>query len=224
MLPILIESIILASAGLISVGSITIIILLLMSEHGLRNGLGYMLGYTGGYILIGITITLIGYTIAENNADANEPSKFMPAMFVILGLLLLVIAQRNWRKPPSPQKENPRLLTLVDKITPLKAFLFGAAITVINFKNLALFLTAVSVPLLSDLPLPQKIIIIICDALVFCTSVIVPVLVYILLPKRADAFLSWIKHTLETKSRPISIWIPLIFGILFLLRGATGLL
>ena len=224
MLPILIESIILASAGLISVGSITIIILLLMSEQGLRNGLGYMLGYTGGYILIGVAVTMIGYTIAENNAGSNETGKFMPSMFVILGLLLLFITQRNWRKPPTPNKENPRLLTLVDKITPLKAFLLGAAVTVINFKNLALFLTAVSVPLLSDLPLSQKIIIVIFDALVFCTSVIVPVLVYIMLPKRADAFLSWIKQTLETKSRPISIWIPLIFGILFLLRGATGLL
>lgn len=186
MLPVLIQSLVLASAGLFSVGSITIIILLLMSEHGLHNGLAYMLGYMGGYMLIGVSVILVGYRVAENR--------------------------------------NPRLLALIDKITPLKAFALGAVITVINFKNLALFLTAVSIPLLSDLSLPQKLIVVILDALVFCTAVIVPVLVYILFPKKADHFLNWIKRALETHSRPIGIWVPLLFGLLFIIRGITGLL
>jgi len=222
MFPTLIQSLVLASAGMLSVGSITIIILLLMSEHGLRNGLAYMLGYVGGYMVIGVTVIFVGYRVAENSS--GELGNFMPILFVVLGCLLLFLAQRNWRKPPSDNSENPRLLTLIDKITPPKAFALGAAITVINFKNLALFLTAVSIPLLSDLPLPQKLIIVLLDALVFCAAVIVPVLVYILFPKRSDQFLNWIKRTLETHSRQIGIWLPLVFGILFLIRGIRGLL
>lgn len=222
MLPVLLQSLVLASAGLLSMGSITIIILLLMSEKGLRNGIGYMLGYTGGYMLIGVSVILVGYTVTENGS--GESGSFMPILFVVLGLLLLFLTQRNWRKPPSTNSESPRLLTIVDKITPLKAFALGAVITVINFKNLALFLTAVSIPLLSNLPLPSKIIIVLLDALVFCTAVIVPVLVYIFLPKRAGQFLNWIKHAIETHSRAIGIWLPFIFGLLFLIRGITGLL
>ncbi len=222
MLPALIQSLVLASAGLLSVGSITIIILLLMSDQGLRNGLGYMLGYTGGYMLIGISIILVGYTVTENGS--RESGSFMPILFVGLGLLLLFLTQRNLRKPPSANNENPRLLTLIDKLTPPKAFALGAVITVINFKNLALFLTAVSLPLLSDLPLLSKTIIVLFDALVFCTSVIVPVLVYILFPKRANQFLNWIKHAIETHSHAIGIWLPFIFGLLFLIRGISGLL
>ncbi len=221
MLPILIQSLVLASAGLLSVGSITIIILLLMSEHGLHNGMAYMLGYVGGYILIGVSVILVGYRVAENRS--GESGRIVPIMLIVLGLLLLFLTLRNWRKAPSTNNENPRLLMIIDRITPLKAFALGAVITVINFKNLALFSTAVSIPLLSDLPLPSKIIIVILDALVFCTAVIVPVLIYILFPKRADKFLHWIKQTLETHSRPIGIWVPFIFGLLFLIRGITGL-
>jgi len=112
----------------------------------------------------------------------------------------------------------------MDKITPSKAFAFGALVTIVNFKNLALYFSAVSISLVSDLPLPSKIIIVLLDALVFCTFIIVPVLIYFLFPKRADQLLNWIKQSLETHSRPIGIWVPLVFGLIFLIRGITGLL
>ena len=222
MLTVLIQSLILATGGLLSVGSITIVILLLLSDHGLRNGLAYMLGYVGGYMLIGVSVTLVGYRVAEYSS--REEGVLLPVLLVMLGVLLLFLTQRNWRKPPSENNKNPRLFTILDKITPPKAFAFGTLVTVINFKNLAIYLSAVSVSLVSDLPLPSKIIVILLDALIFCTAVIVPVLIYILFPKQADKILNWIKQTLETHSRPIGIWVPLIFGLIFLIRGITGLI
>ena len=222
MLTVLIQSLVLASAGLLSVGSITLTILLLMSDRGLRNGFAYMVGYVGVYSLIGVSAILIGNAVAETSA--GETGGFLPWLFIMMGILLLWLAQRNWRKPRSENSENPRLFSLVDKITPPKAFAFGAVVTVINFKNLALFLTAVSVPLVSNLPLPSKIIIVLLVALIFCTSVIAPVFIYILFPKRANKLLVWTKQTLETHSRPIGIWVPLLFSLIFLTRGITGLL
>ena len=60
--------------------------------------------------------------------------------------------------------------------------------------------------------------------LVFCASVIVPVGIYLIFPKSADERLNWMKHTLEAYSRPISIWIPLIFGFIFVFQGVRTLL
>lgn len=222
MLTVLIQSLVLASAGLLSVGSITLTILLLMSDRGLRNGFAYMLGYAGVYALIGVSAILIGNAVAANSS--GETGGFLPWLFIMMGILLFWLSQHNWRKPRSENRENPRLFSLVDKITPPKAFVFGAVVTVINFKNLALFLTAVSVPLVSNLPLPSKIIIVLLVALVFCTSVIVPVFIYILFPKRADIILMRIKQKFETYSREISIWVPLLFSLIFLIRGVSGLL
>ncbi|WP_420630306.1 GAP family protein [Candidatus Leptofilum sp.] len=224
MLTVLIQSLVLAAGGMLSVGSITIVILLLLSDRGWQNGLAYVLGYVGAYSLIGTVVVWVGFSVAENGS--SESGNVSSILLIIMGLLLLWLTQRNWRKPPPENKnsESPRLFALVDKMTPPKAFGFGALVTVINFKNLAIFLSAVSVPLLSNLSLPAKIMVALLDALVFCTAVIVPVLIYVAFPKQANERLNWIKQTLERYGRPIGIGVPLLFGLIFLIRGITGLL
>ena len=221
MLSVLIQSLLLASSGLLSVGTITLVILLLISDRGWRNGLGYALGYISTYTLIGISAVVFGYRTAENNT--GEPSLFLPILLMFLGTLLLWLALRNWRKPVSEEQEGPRFFSIVDKITPLKALGFGAMIPVINFKNLALFLTALSVVILSDLLIAEKIIITLLVVLVFCLSVIVPVAIYVVFPKGAKDILNSIKQFLNRNSRPIGIWAPLVFGLLILIKGITEL-
>ena len=224
MVSVLIQSLILASGGIVSVGSITLVILLLISDKGWRNGLGYMLGYTISYSLIGIAVILVGFNATDNNP--GEPGIFLPVLFIILGTVLLWLTQRNWRKPAiEPENKPPsRLFAFIDKTTPPKAFAFGAMVSVVNFKNLAIFLSAISVVHLSSLDLTFKLVNSVLVTLVFCLSVIIPVLIYVLFPKRSNEILNWIKRTIETKSRAIGIWVPLVFGLIFLLRGITQLL
>jgi len=218
-LPILIQSLLLASAGLLSVGSITLVILLLTSDRGWYNGLGYALGYISAYSVIGVSAVLLGYRAEENNT--SEPGLFFPSLLLVFGTLLLWLAFRNWRKPISENKEEPRFFSIVDKITPIKAFGFGAMVSVINFKNLALFLTALSVVILSKLLITEKILITLFVVLVFCQSVIIPVIIYITFPRRAKDLLSGIKQSLARYSRPIGIWAPVVFGLLLLIKGIT---
>ena len=222
MTAVLVQSLLLASSGLISVGSITLVILLLISDRGWRNGLGYALGYTGAYSLIGVSVVLLGYQASSTQND--EPSLFFPIMLLFFGVLLLWLSFRNWRKPASDKQEEPRFFSIVDTITPLKAFGFGALVSVINFKNLALFLTALSVVILSDLTINAKITIALLDAFVFCLSVIIPLLIYLAFPTGAKDILSGIKEFLSRNSRPIGIYAPLLFGLIFLSKGITDLL
>lgn len=222
MVTVLIQSLLLASSGLLSVGSITLVILLLISERGWRNGLGYALGYFSAYTTIGISVVVLGYRAAENGA--REPSRFFPMLLLFFGGLLLWMAFRNWRKPIPEKQEEPRFFSIVDKMTPLKSFGFGAMVSVINFKNLALFLTALSVVIISELPITQKITITLLVALVFCLSVIIPVGIYLIFPKGAKETLGGIKDFLNRNSRKIGIYAPLLFGIIFLLKGISDLL
>lgn len=222
MLPVLIQSLLLASSGLISVGSITLVILLLLSDRGWRNGLGYALGYISGYSLIGIAVVLLGYKASEKSG--YKASLFLPILLFTLGILLLVLAFRNWGKSVSENQGNSRFFSIADKITPPKAFGFGALVSVINFKNLALFLTALSIVVISNLSITEKITITLLVVIVFCLSVIIPVVIYLCFPRRARKVLNSIKHFLNQHSRTIGIWAPFIFGILLLIKGISELL
>lgn len=224
MLPVLVQSLLLASGGIVSVGSILLTILLLISDRGWRSGLGYMLGYTSAYTVIGLAIIVFGFNAGGDGG--SERGLFVPVLFIVLGMLLLWVTQRNVHAPntDSNNETSPRLFNIVDKATPLKAFGVGLLVSVINFKNLAIFLSAISVVHLSSLDLSLKIASAVMVAFVFCLSVIVPVLIYVLFPHRANETLNWIKQTIETHSRAIGIWVPLVFGVIFLIRGVTGLL
>jgi threonine/homoserine/homoserine lactone efflux protein len=180
------------------------------------------LGYTGAYTLIGISVVILGYRTTGSNA--GEPSLFLPVLLIVLGSLLLLLALRNWRKPISEDKEEPRFFSIVDKITPMKAFGLGALVSVVNFKNLALYLTALSVVILSDLVISERLFITVLVALVFCLSVIIPVLIYIAFPKRARDLLNGLRLFLNRNSRPIGIWAPFAFGLLLFIKGVTDLL
>lgn len=222
MLSVLIQSLALASVGILSPGSITIVILLLMSDKGWRNGVAYMLGYIGMYSLIGTSVLVLDVGATETGNSGQSP--ITSIVLICLGLLLLALTVRNWRKQPVEGNEPSRFSKIIDGITPIKSFAFAAAIAVINFKNLAIFLSAVSVLLLSNLLLPTKLTILIPLVLIFCLSVIIPVAIYVLFPKRANEYLSHIKQTIENYSRPIGITLTLIIGILFLYRGVSGIL
>jgi threonine/homoserine/homoserine lactone efflux protein len=217
---VLIQSLLLASTGLLAIGSMTLVTLLLLSDQGWRNGLGYALGYISGYSVIGVSIVIVGYRTTAGSD--GEPGRWTSLLLMALGALLLWLAWRNWRRPASPGQEEPRFFTILNRITPPKAFAFGALVTVINVKNLAFFLTALSVVIVSDLPPAQKIFITLLVALVFSLSVMIPLIITFAFPRRSRDLLNRLKNALERHSRPIGIWAPLIFGLIFLLKGINA--
>lgn len=223
MITVLVQSLALASVGIISPGSITLVILLLMSDRGWHNGLAYMAGYIGMYTAIGVAVLIVGVNAVERGS--SEPSQTTSIVLILLGLLLFALTLRNWRKGVDENGRKPsRFSKIIDSITPLKAFAFAATIAVINVKNLAIFLSAVSVLLLSNLLLATKLAILVPLVLVFCLSVIIPVVIYVAFPNRANDYLTRIKQTIDRYSRPLGLIVPLILGTLLLYRGLSGLL
>jgi threonine/homoserine/homoserine lactone efflux protein len=224
----MIQSLIVASTGMISVGSMSLVILMLLSKNGWRNGFGYALGYTLSYALIGILIVIIGSTTIDiaSQDSSTEPSIFLPVAYIVLGMILLFVSLRNifWSSQVTKKTKPNRFFTSIDHATPIKTFCFGMLVAVINVKNITLFLSAVSIVHLSNYDLKFKLINVVLVTLVFCFSVISPVCIALIFPQKSHAILHGIKNTIETRARFISTWVPIIFAVIFLYIGITQLL
>ncbi len=222
MTAVLLQSMAVAAGGLLSFGSITIVVLLLLSERGWRPGAAYATGYVAAYTTIGTGAVLLG-TGTESSGE-GEPGSVSAVILLVLGLVLVIMAIRNWRRSPADASGPPKFLQAVDRLTTTRAFGLGVAVTVLNVKNLAIFLSAVSVAVLSDLPRSSQLIIVGTDVVVFGIVVIAPVLIYLLAPAQAQRRLTAIKQSLDTHRRAIGIWVPALFGVVIAVLGTTRLL
>lgn len=223
MLPVLLQSMTLAAAGVFSVGSITLVLLLLMSPRGWVSGVAYAAAYTGAYAGIGVAVLLLGRG-APSGPPGGGGGTVSSVLLLVLAGLLLWVGQRNRRRAPAPPGEQSRLFRLVDRLTPLRAFGLGLAVSMVNVKNLVIFLSAVSVVVVSGLGTTAGLVVVLVDAVVFSAAVLVPVAVYAASPARARERLGRMRRLLRENARPIGIWVPTVFSIVFGVQGLRGLL
>ncbi len=210
---VLVRSLLLASTGLLSLGALMLALFLLLSEHGWRTGLAYALGYSLSYFLLGAGVLLFD---AQRPDRTAESAAWTPWLLLALALLMFWSAWRNARKPPAA---TPPWLARLYGLSPRGAFGFGVLVTLTNVKNLALFLSALSVIALSQLPLSRRLLLLIPLTLLFCLVVLIPPLLYLAFPRRAARWLGGMKQALETHSRSVEIGLPLFFGFFFLFRS-----
>lgn len=225
MISVLFQSLALASAGLLAPGAITLVILLLVSDRRGRNGVAFALGYIVVYLLIGVGVLVSGVNSAEFTPKEQSPT--LSFILIGLGIILLLVTMWNWRNKPQLDAQNrkhSRFTKLVNGITPLKSFILAAIFSIFNLKNVIIFLSAVSVLLLSDLHLITKLTILLPLVLIFCISVIIPVTIYLVAPDRATDYLNRIKDVISGYSRPFGLATMLILGVLLCYHGISGLL
>ncbi len=210
----LLQALLLASTGFFSVGAILLAIVLLLSKGGWKNGLAYAVGYTFTYLLVGGGVLLIE---GQRPATQQGPSFWGSLLLWGMAALMFWFSWRGLRQPI--RQQGPGWLQRLDQLTPRQSLAFGALVVISNVKNLALFLSAVSVLLVTELPLVQQLLFLLPLTLTFCLSVLAPGLLYWLFPQRAQPWLQHARSFLATHQRPINIWLPFFFGLFFLVRG-----
>ncbi len=217
---IIIQAFAVASSGLLSIGSILFTLFLLGSSNGLKKALAYTTAYFLGYLFIGYLFIFVGHFLPK------QPPPFLQNIFslspLFLGSLLIFLGLRRWRNP-SAKKRGPSFLEKIDEIKPQKLLLFGLFVTVVNFKNLALFLSAISILAFSSLSTSLKFLTLPFLTLFFTSTVFAPIFIYLLFPKYAPNILATFKNYLIRHQRPLSLSIIFLFGSIFLFKGLLNL-
>ncbi len=99
---------------------LTGMILVLATERGLWNGLGYVLGWL--LTLVAIVALTVLVTGGKPLIPNTNPSTAVLALKLAIGVVLVWIGYRRWgRKAPPKPKGQPRWMAGIDRINPLTA-------------------------------------------------------------------------------------------------------
>lgn len=114
------------------------VVLMLATPRGRTDGPAFLLGWLIGLSVVGTVILL-----ASSGADASDdgaPATWVSWMKIGLGVLLLLVAAKQWRGRPRAGEDAalPSWMKAIDSFPPGRALALGLALSAINPKNLIL--------------------------------------------------------------------------------------
>src|SRR3954452_20356474 len=114
------------------------VVLMLVTPRGRLNGPLFVVGWAIGLGIVG-PIVLVVADGAGATDDAG-PATWVDVLFLVLGVLLILIAAKQWRGRPheGDVPATPKWMGALDNLTPAKAGGAGVILSALNPKNLLL--------------------------------------------------------------------------------------
>ncbi len=203
---------------------IIIVLLMLASPRGLLKALAFVVGMSLTRVLQGVVFGLVFGASSEAEAVDGGKSTVSATLLLVVGILLLISAYRKWRKEEDPDDPPPKWMQAIDQLTPLKALGMGAGLVAVGIKLWVFTLSAISEISAIDLSRNEAITAYLLFILLAQSLLILPILIYAIVPKAAAKMLETAIAWLLRYNRPITITVTLIFGSYFTWDGLTSLL
>jgi hypothetical protein len=202
---------------------IIITILLLRSPSGRAVAVAWVAGMTALRLAQGLVFGLIlGRDAGTTQADDGS-SVIGSILLLVLAVLMYVVALRQWLNEPDEDAPPPRWMTMLDGITPGKAFALGAGLLAIGAKFWVFTLGAIAAIGSAALGQPGSTIAYLVWVLM-AESILLGILVYAFAaPASADAALARFSDALARHNRQIVVALGLVFGTWFLVKALSGL-
>ncbi|MEU6858373.1 GAP family protein [Glycomyces sp. NPDC046736] len=185
-------------------------ILMLLSPRAGRTAPAFAAGWLAGILVVALAVMLFVPASAATGSGGGGTA--VAVVKLALGLLFLAMALGQWRKRPAPGKtpELPKWMSGIDRMGPAAALGIGAALAALNPKNLPLAITAGLS--LATLPADQSTLGLTIFTLLAASSVLVPVLAYLLFKSRMSKPLTNLKTWLTANNATVMFLVLLILG------------
>lgn len=199
------------------------IILMLITPKARSNGLGFLAGWMLGLAVVGCIVLVIANTAGLSNS--SEPSTAVSAITLLLGVLMLVVALRQWRSRPTPGEEAamPKWMSSLDSFTTARSLTMGALLSGVNPKNLILNMSAAATIADAGLSGAEQVLALLVLVIIGSLGVIAPVGVYLSMGDRAAEVLDGWKTWLSANNATVMFLLFLVFGVVLIGKGISGL-
>ena len=199
------------------------VILMLFSSRARTVAPALLLGWMAGIAIVGAIVLAVAGGLDTTGKKTTSTTGAIVQL--LLGLLLLFLAYRQWRGRPRSGEEArmPRWMTSLDQLTPLKSLGLGALLSAVNPKNLPLSIGASVAIATANLPTTQTIVVLVVYIILASASIGGPVIFYLIAGQRAARTLDTWKTWLSANNAAVMAVLTLIFGAILLGKGIGGL-
>lgn len=200
------------------------VILMLFSDRAKVNGPAFLVGW----VLSLAAVSTVIYVLAHdgNVATSSTAADSVSWGKIALGVGLLALARRNWRKRPAPgaPAEMPKWLATVESVSPVKAFGLAVVLAAVNPKNLILTAgAAAGLAQVSGLTTTDAIVAIAVFVVIASLTIVGPVLYALFGGEKARTSLTAAKACLTTHNAAVMAVLFLVFGVDLIAKGLPPL-
>ena len=199
------------------------VILMLFSKRARSNGLAFMFGWVITLAVVGGVVLMM--TNAGKISAGGTPTTLSYVIKLVIGLLFLFLAYRNWEKRPAAGEEAqlPAWMASLDSFTSGKSFGTAALMAGVNPKNLGLTLAAALTISQAGLSGTQSWIALLVFVILGSITVAAPVLYYLIAGASAEKTLNSWKGWLTVNNATVMFVLFLVLGVKLVGDGLGGL-
>jgi Sap, sulfolipid-1-addressing protein len=201
---------------------IVAIVLMLGTRNAKSDSLAFLVGWLGAMAVAGAILLAIA-----GSADPTEdgaPADWSSTLKVILGVLLLGLAVKQWRTRPAPGEEAqmPKWMDAVEGFTPAKSAGLGVVVSVVNPKNLILIVGGATAIAQTEVSGADQAIAWIIFMVIATIGVAAPIVIYFAMGDKAADILEGLKSWMAHHNAAIMAVILLIIGVKLIGDAISG--
>jgi Sap, sulfolipid-1-addressing protein len=199
------------------------IILMLLSRRAGANSASFLMGWVIG--VAGASAALVAVSGSISPGSEQSPSTTSSTIKLVAGILLLLLAVRNFRKrpPAGEEAELPKWLAGIDSLTPPKAAGLGVLLSAFNPKNLLLIAGAMVAVSQYHLAVGDEVIVVAVFVLIAISTVAGPVIAFAVAGSKAQPMLNSMKGWLAQNNATVMAVLLLVIGVVLVGKGVGGL-
>lgn len=198
------------------------VILMLLSRKATATSTGFLLGWVAGVVVVTtVVLVLVGQA---GDTSGGKPSTVSSVLKLIFGVLLLLMAVRQWQGRPKAAEAGamPKWMGAIESFTFGRALGLGFLLSGVNPKNLLLCLGAGTTIGAAHLSTSQVVVAMAVFTVLASTTVAVPVVGYLAARDRMAAPLERLRAWLTQNNAAVMAVLLLVLGTALIGKGIGG--
>jgi threonine/homoserine/homoserine lactone efflux protein len=188
------------------------VVLMLATPRGRVDGPAFLAGWVTGLAVAGTIVLLLAGGASPSQSGA--PATWVSVVKILLGVLLLLLALKQWRGRPQGDAEPqlPAWMKKIDTFTPPRAAGLGVLLSAANPKNLLLIVGAAAAISATGVSTGDQAVALAVFVVLGTVGPAIPVAIFFLMGDRAAALLERMRGWMAQENATIMAVLCLIIG------------